>query len=277
MNPIWSTFIVAPLAAFGFSGIAVAQTEIPVEVHFEGNAITRVVIDEGDQPTTLPPPDATRVYRGSVGALAPTQVEKKIKVIVFYGSVGIPLVLNLTPARTKLVVNIGNFTPPPSCFNRFLQSADQTTDNEFDAMRRMLTVAYAMRIDGSSNCKALGYEQRAALIRHKRNENLATTSNGRYALNPDWKAELASLPRDAFSTPPTVLAERSQAEADNALFADIYNTDIKQAATPAESLEVARNLKALRDSNPSVAAALTTAPLDADIAYYERRADAAPK
>ncbi|WP_066646524.1 MULTISPECIES: hypothetical protein [Sphingomonas] len=276
MNPIWSTVIVAPLAAFGFSGIAVAQTEIPVEVHFEGNAITRVVIDEGGRPTTLPPPDATRVYRGSVGVLAPRQVEKKIKVIVFYGNVGIPLVLNLTPGRPKLVVNIVNFTPPPSCFDRFLRSADQTTDNEFDAMRRMLTVAYAMRMDGS-NCKAVGYERRAALIRHKRNENLATTSNGRYALNQEWKEELASLPRDAFSTPPTVLAERSQAEADNALFAYIYNTDIKKAATPAESLEVARNLKALRDSNPSVAAALATAPLDADIAYYERRANAAPK
>jgi hypothetical protein len=163
------------------------------------------------------------------------------------------------------------FDAPKSCFDRYLYSAEVRADNIVDAMRRMLVAAYVLRIGAPNDCRSVGYEARAIRARVERNQNLSTTSGGLFAINEDWRQELASLPPNTFRTPPAAIARAASAQAIGALVAGLYNVDMKKVGNAADSLAIAKGLETLGANDPAAKAVIDTVPLADTILVYEQR------
>lgn len=263
----------AILFGLGWTAPAAAQQAIPLIIHWDKTSPSQIVLQDGDDSNGLPSADASKTIRSTVARPSPQQLFKRIKLIVSYNDVDIPIIVNVRPASAKIEMWL-SFEAPKSCFDRYLYPAEISTDNSIDAMRRMLIVAYALRIAAPDDCRSVGYEPRALRARLERNQNLSTSSGGLFGINEDWRREVASLPPDTFRaarTSPVAIAELALAQGTGALVSGLYNIDMKKADSAADSLAIAKGLEALGDKDPNAKAILDTTPLTADIAVYEQR------
>jgi hypothetical protein len=270
MHKAWVAAIAAS-SGFGWAGPVAAQQAIPIIIHWDKTAPTQVILQDGDDSSDLPSPNASKIIKSTVTRPPAEQLFKRIKLIVSYGDVDIPLIVNVRPASAKIEMWL-TFEAPKSCFDRYLYAAEISTDNSVDAMRRMLIAAYVLRIGAPDDCRSVGYEPRALRARLERNQNLATSSGGLFGINEDWRRDVAALPVETFRIAPASIAASASAEATGALVSVLYNVDMKKADSAADSLVIAKGLEALSARDDDAKTALKTTPLAADIAVYEQRA-----
>jgi len=258
-----------------------APQTIPLTVRWQTIAPQAVSIVTPTGNRELVRDDSKKGFTGTVPV--PDELVGTQTVLVEYDGQSFPLLLNVRKTMSSIEFLVDHDSVP-SCANLYVRGVEQVADNMNDAMRRMLTAAYMLSFPPPDRDCAGDRRMRSVKARFDRNQNLATTSLGLFAISDDVRQALLQIP--AGSLPGRVSGPALVAQADTdtnsalakGLYADMLQTgSAKDYATAAD---IGARLSDAMTTRTDLAVGLqrqgiTADRLKADTAYFETLAQSA--